>query len=37
MLQKGQVREDLFIEDRLHMNRTGYAIWAEVIRPLVRE
>ena len=37
MLQKGQVREDLFIEDRLHMNRTGYAIWAEVIRPLVME
>jgi len=37
MLQKGQVREDLFIEDRLHMNRTGYAIWAEVIRPLIME
>ena len=37
MLQKSQVREDLFIEDRLHMNRTGYAIWAEVIRPLIME
>jgi len=37
MLQKGEVREDLFVEDRLHMNRTGYAIWAEVIRPLVME
>ncbi len=37
MLQKGEVREDLFIEDRLHMNRTGYAIWAEAIRPLVME
>ncbi|PTM03069.1 MAG: G-D-S-L family lipolytic protein [Bacteroidetes bacterium] len=37
MLQKGQVREDLFIEDRLHMNRKGYAIWAEVIRPLIME
>ena len=35
MLKKGEVREDLFIEDRLHMNRTGYAIWAEAIRPLV--
>src|SRR6056300_562822 len=37
MLEKGQVRGDLFVEDRLHMNRTGYAIWAEVIRPLVME
>jgi len=37
MLQKGKVRENLFVEDRLHMNRTGYAIWAEVIRPLVME
>ena len=37
MLQRGEVREDLFVEDRLHMNRTGYSIWAEVIRPLVME
>ena len=37
MLEKGQVRGDLFVEDRLHMNRKGYAIWAEVIRPLVME
>ena len=37
MLKKGRVREDLFVEDRLHMNSVGYAIWAEVIRPLVME
>jgi lysophospholipase L1-like esterase len=37
MLQKGKVREDIFVEDRLHMNRMGYAIWAEVIRPMVME
>ena len=37
MLEKGQVRGDLFVEDRLHMNRKGYAIWAEIIRPLVME
>ena len=37
MLEKGQVRTDLFVEDRLHMNRKGYAIWAEIIRPLVME
>jgi lysophospholipase L1-like esterase len=37
MLKKGQVREDLFVEDRLHMNSVGYAIWAEIIRPLVMD
>ena len=37
MLEKGEVREDLFVGDRLHMNRMGYAIWAEVIRPLLME
>ena len=37
MLERGEVRKDIFVEDRLHMNRAGYAIWAEVIRPLVME
>ncbi|RZA36029.1 MAG: hypothetical protein EOP92_07405 [Lysobacteraceae bacterium] len=30
---RGKPREDLFIEDRLHMNAKGYAIWREVIAP----
>ncbi len=30
---KGQPREDLFIEDRLHMNAKVYAIWREIIAP----
>lgn len=30
---RGQPREDLFIEDRLHMNAKGYAIWREIIAP----
>jgi lysophospholipase L1-like esterase len=29
----GRVREELFIEDRLHMNRTGYALWQRKIAP----
>ncbi|HEY5972096.1 MAG TPA: SGNH/GDSL hydrolase family protein [Pseudoxanthomonas sp.] len=29
----GQPREDLFVEDRLHMNRAGYALWRKVIAP----
>lgn len=31
--KKGQPREELFVEDRLHMNATGYAIWQKAIQP----
>lgn len=29
--ENGVVRDDLFIEDNLHMNKTGYDIWGSVI------
>lgn len=29
----GQPREELFLEDRLHMNRAGYEIWRDVTAP----
>lgn len=29
----GAAREDLFVGDRLHMNRAGYEIWAGVVGP----
>jgi lysophospholipase L1-like esterase len=32
----GQPREELFVEDRLHMNRAGYEIWRSVIAPYLR-
>lgn len=33
MLKKdGMVREDLFIEDKLHMNEKGYEIWQKVLK-----
>lgn len=32
----GQPREELFLEDRLHMNRAGYEIWRGVIAPYLR-
>ena len=35
MLDGQMVREDLFIEDRLHMNEKGYALWDAVIRPMI--
>jgi lysophospholipase L1-like esterase len=31
----GQPRPELFVEDRLHMNERGYAIWARLLRPVV--
>lgn len=36
MLNKdGSLKEELFIEDGLHMNRKGYDIWIKVIQPLL--
>jgi lysophospholipase L1-like esterase len=31
--EKGNLKKDLFMEDNLHMNKAGYDIWTEVIRP----
>jgi lysophospholipase L1-like esterase len=31
----GVVRGELFKSDRLHMNDAGYAIWAELLRPVL--
>lgn len=30
--EKGMPREELFLTDRLHLNRDGYAIWAALIK-----
>ena len=32
----GQVLQDIFIQDNLHMNDKGYAIWRAVIEPFLR-
>ena len=31
----GNVMKDIFIEDNLHMNSKGYAIWTSIIQPLL--
>lgn len=31
----GEVRADLFIEDKLHMNRAGYDLWRKTLKPLL--
>lgn len=33
---EGQPRTDLFIEDRLHMNRKGYELWRDTVAPHVQ-
>jgi lysophospholipase L1-like esterase len=35
MLDGRKVREDIFIEDGLHMNAKGYALWLPVIRTFI--
>lgn len=37
MLEKGKVKQDIFIEDGLHMNAKGYTIWYEALREFVEE
>ena len=32
---QGQVKTDLFIADGLHMNRKGYVIWRDTLRPIL--
>jgi len=32
----GQPKPDIFVEDRLHMNAKGYAIWKDIIRPYLK-
>jgi lysophospholipase L1-like esterase len=35
--EEGQPRTELFIEDRLHLNREGYRKWGSIIRPALDE
>lgn len=38
MLNKdGSMRKDLFVEDNLHMNKAGYAIWTKIIEPYLKK
>jgi len=37
MDSNGMVFQDIFLQDNLHMNEKGYAIWTEVINPELRK
>ena len=32
----GLPKPDIFVEDKLHMNEKGYAIWKEVVGPFLK-
>ena len=32
----GLPRQELFLEDMLHMNPTGYALWTGILKPILR-
>lgn len=33
----GKPREDIFLNDRLHMNKEGYKIWQQIIHPYLKK
>lgn len=33
--ENGKPRRELFSHDRLHMNRKGYKVWTEIMKPLI--
>ena len=37
MLKDGAMRKELFLDDMLHMNNKGYAIWTAVIKPVLEK
>lgn len=34
--EDGRLREDLFVEDGLHMNAQGYEVWTDAVRPVLQ-
>lgn len=31
----GEVKKDIFLEDNLHLNREGYVIWRDILKPVL--
>ena len=36
MIDSGELKTDIFIEDGLHLNVKGYKIWEKVLRPILK-
>src|SRR5260370_11998775 len=37
LTQEGRPRPDLFLQDGLHPNARGYAVWTAIIRPILEQ
>lgn len=37
MDDEGKPQQDLFLGDNLHLNKKGYALWTEIIKPYIRD
>ncbi len=37
MMEGDEVKQDIFVEDNLHMNSKGYALWTGLLRPMLLE
>ena len=37
MVDSGELKTDIFIEDGLHLNEKGYKIWEKVLRPILEK
>jgi len=35
--EDGEPRDEIFLSDELHMNRSGYEIWANILKPILLE
>jgi len=33
---EGKPRKELFVEDMLHMNKSGYEIWQKALEPVLK-
>ncbi|MCB0847847.1 MAG: hypothetical protein KDE26_31555, partial [Bacteroidetes bacterium] len=37
MNDDGSIRSDIFIDDNLHMNATGYALWTPIVKAYLQK
>ncbi len=34
---KGEIREELYVGDRIHLNEQGYRLWTKMLMPHLKE
>ena len=36
-LPNGEIMDDIFLDDKLHLNKKGYQIWTNAIRKILKK